>query len=260
MFNTKKRILVFYGLTFLILFICSLAWAICVAKMEPDITVLYLFHKHIILNLLFCLFYYFCRELGFIALIIVVAVSIFCLLFPIIYSIKRRKVFPYNLIYIFFLSFYFFISADFFIFGGDFIENASKDYSKAGEYEFIVHDEGRTNDFSFTDSDANTIHIVSYKKNILTDDDKIALVNGQRIINAIEKFYSENNFYPDTLEQLVPEYLEKIPETEFSGIFEGREFHYDKDDSNRWYNLKFFGFFTKFYWHNARRFWEYDED
>ena len=44
-FNTKHKIFSFYGVTFLILFIGSIIWTVCIAKLDPDITVSYLFHK-----------------------------------------------------------------------------------------------------------------------------------------------------------------------------------------------------------------------
>ena len=55
-------------------------------------------------------------------------------------------------------------------------------------------------------------------------------------------------------------YLEKIPETEDTGIWTSGDFIYEKDDSDRWYHLKFYGFFEEYYWHNERNLWEYEED
>ena len=259
MFNTKKKISIFYGITFLTLFIISVIWTICIATIDPDITVSYLFHKNIILNLLIYLFYTLYKELGIFAPTILFAIFLFCLLFPIIYSIKKRKVFPYNLIFIIFFGVYFFYNFLSFIFFGDITEWIKKDYAKIEGIEFYWH-EGGKNDYSFSDSSSNTIHVVSYWKHSLNDDDKVALVNGKKIIDAINKFYNETKMYPDTLEQLVPKYLEEVPETEYPGLWTSNSFYYSKNNDNRWYNLKFCGFFEDWYWDNDKKLWEFEED
>lgn len=269
MFNTKRKILAFYAIAFLTLFLGAIVWTICLAKLDPDITVSYLFKKNIVLNLLlnllFFLFFASCKNVGVVALVALFvlvalfALSSFCLAFPIARSIKKKKIFPYNLIFIIFLGAYFSYSYAFFLFFGDITEMLKKDYSKIDRFEFFWHEESK-NDYSFALSPSNEIHVVSYEDESLDDDNKLALVNGQTIIDAINKFYDDTKTYPDTLEQLVPAYLEEVPSTEYSGIFTSRKFRYAKDEENRWFNLKFYGFFEKWYWKNDKKFWEFEED
>ena len=237
----------------------AIFWTICFAKLDPEITVSYLFHKNIVLNILINLICTIFRELGIFAFIISFAVSSFCLVFPIVRSIKKKKVFPYNLIFIVFLGVYFFYSSLVFLFFGDIADRFKKDYSKTAEYEFFWHEESK-NDYSFASSPSNEIHVVSYEDKSLSDDDKVALVNGHTIIDAVNKFYDDTKTYPDTLEQLVPAYLEEVPSTEYTGIWTSGKFRYAKDEENRWFNLKFYGFFEKWYWNNDRKFWNFEED
>ena len=254
-----KRIFAFYGLIFFILFLLSVIGTVCIAKIDPYVTVSYLFSKNILLNLLVYPFYQFYKLFGIVGLAIVLVFLALGLCLPVVCSIKKKKVFPYSLIFIVFLAFYFFVGFPCFLFKGDLVERAAKDYSKIEGFKFCWH-EGSRDDYSFADSDSNTIHIVSYRKRSIDDDAKLALVNGQKIIDAINSFYNENKSYPDSLEQLLPKYLEKIPETEDTGIWTSGDFIYEKDDSDRWYHLKFYGFFEEYYWHNERRLWEYEED
>lgn len=259
MFNTKKKIFLFYGITFLVFYILSIVWAVLIAKLEPDVSFSYLFHKNILLNLLVCPFYVIYKEVGVFALIILSAVSLFVFSFSIILSIKKNKAFPFCLIMFLFSALYFFCSSPFFIIWGDVVERLRKDYTKINEFEFYWHD-ARERNWSFEDVAPNTIHIVSYKECFLNDDEKVALVNGQIIINAIEKFYTDTKMYPDALEQLIPIYLENLPGTEYNGIWASQEFYYGKHDDNRWYDLRFYGFFTKYYWNNNKKYWEFEDD
>lgn len=130
MFNTKKKILAFYAIAFLTLFLGAIVWTICIAKLVPDITVSYLFKKNIVLNLLLnhlvFLFFASCKKVG------VVALSSFSLVFPIVRSVKKKKIFPYNLIFIIFLGAYFFYSsAFFFVFWDAARKNATKNDFKS---------------------------------------------------------------------------------------------------------------------------------
>ena len=259
MFDTKKKILAFYAIAFLTLFFGAIIWTISIAKLEPDITVSYLFKKNIVLTLLFSLFFESCKKAGVAAALALFALSSFSLSFPIARSIKKKKVFPYNLIFIIFLGAYFFYSSTFFLFFGDITEALRKDYSKIDRFEFFWHEESK-NDYSFATSPSNEIHVVSYEDKSLSDDDKVALVNGHTIIDAVNKFYDDTKTYPDTLEQLVPAYLAKVPSTEYTGIWTSGKFRYAKDEENRWFNLKFYGFFEKWYWNNDKKFWEFEED
>lgn len=123
MFNTKKKILAFYAIAFLTLFLGAIIWTISIAKLEPDITVSYLFKKNIVLNLLLnhlvFLFFASCKKVGVVALLVALfALSSFSLVFPIVRSVKKKKIFPYNLIFIIFLGAYFFYSSAFFLFFG----------------------------------------------------------------------------------------------------------------------------------------------
>ena len=257
--NTKKRIFHFYAISFLLLLLGAIIWTISIAKLEPDITVSYLFKKNIVLNLLVCLFFASCKKVGVFAFIALFALSSFFLAFPIARSIEKKKVFPYNLIFIIFLGAYFFYSSAFFLLSGDIIETLKKDYSKIERFEFFWHEESKNN-YSFALSPSNEIHVVSYEDKSLSDDDKLALVNGQTIIDAINKFYNDTKTYPDTLEQLVPAYLEEVPSTEYTGIWTSGKFRYAKDEENRYYTLKFYGFFEKWYWNNNKKFWEFEQD
>lgn len=259
MFDTKKKIFAFYAIAFLTLFFGAIIWIISIAKLEPIITIQDLLGKNIFLNLLVLPFYFFCKELGIFALIILIAVSLFCVVFPIAQSIKKQKIFPQNLLFIIFLGAYFFYSSAFFLFFGDITETLKKDYSKIDRFEFFWHEESK-NDYSFASSPSNEIHVVSYEDKSLSDDDKVALVNGHTIIDAVNKFYDDTKTYPDTLEQLVPAYLEEVPSTEYNGIWSSGKFRYAKDEENRWFNLKFYGFFEKWYWNNDKKFWEFEED
>lgn len=118
MFNTKKKILAFYAIAFLMLFLGAIVWTICLAKLDPDITVSYLFKKNIVLTLLFSLFFASFKKLGVAAAVALFALSSFSLVFPIVRSVKKKKIFPYNLIFIIFLGAYFFYSSAFFLFFG----------------------------------------------------------------------------------------------------------------------------------------------
>ena len=106
--NTKKKIFYFYAISFLLLLLGSIIWTIGTAKLDTEITVSYLFKKNIVLNLLVCLFFASCKKVGVVAAVALFALSSFCLAFPIIRSVKKKKVFPYNLIFIIFLGAYFF--------------------------------------------------------------------------------------------------------------------------------------------------------
>ncbi len=61
---------------------------------------------------------------------------------------------------------------------------------------------------------------------------KEGVETGQAIIEAIERYYQDTGIYPDSLNDLIPMYLERIPETS-----NGHGFAYDLYDD--WYILKF---------------------
>ena len=52
------------------------------------------------------------------------------------------------------------------------------------------------------------------------------MINATEILLAIKKYYLENNFYPKKLNELVPEYIDKLPIDPYSG--NNFVFDYDK--------------------------------
>ncbi|HAX61875.1 MAG TPA: hypothetical protein DCX95_04890 [Elusimicrobia bacterium] len=102
--------------------------------------------------------------------------------------------------------------------------------------------------------------IINVKINHIYFENKIEKVmeNGNIIISALEKYYSDNKNYPEELSELIPEYLTKIPK---AGIEKPSMFQYRrpyKKDKLTTFELMagrhpstFFAYDTLIYWHNT---------
>ena len=53
--------------------------------------------------------------------------------------------------------------------------------------------------------------LLSCRQNFSSPETQIAKANTEKIISALEIFYKENLYYPDTLDVLVPDYILKLP-------------------------------------------------
>jgi len=58
----------------------------------------------------------------------------------------------------------------------------------------------------------------------------MAQSRAETIIAAVEQYKADNNMYPQNLEVLVPEYLEKVPKAKFSVLY--NQFRYHASEGN----------------------------
>ena len=63
----------------------------------------------------------------------------------------------------------------------------------------------------------------------------MAINNADKLITAIETFQKKNGYYPDSINQLVPEHIKSIPKPGVMGI---SRFYYEKTKDN--FNLTFY--------------------
>ena len=133
-----------------------------------------------------------------------------------------------------------------------------KDYSELNGIDFRIHPVSpRGHDLSFP-FEENTIRIVSHEDHKFTDDEKRAFANGTKIVAALKAFREENGGYPDSLENLVPKYLQKVPKTGFDGFWESREFEYERMGGE--FLLYFNGGFEDVQWLEGRNCWDFRYD
>ena len=63
----------------------------------------------------------------------------------------------------------------------------------------------------------------------------MAINNADKLITAIETFQKKNGYYPDSINQLVPEHIKSIPKPGVMGI---SRYYYEKTKDN--FNLTFY--------------------
>ncbi len=63
----------------------------------------------------------------------------------------------------------------------------------------------------------------------------MAIKNADKLITAIETFQKKNGYYPDSINQLVPEHIKSIPKPGVMGI---SRYYYEKTEDN--FNLTFY--------------------
>ena len=87
--------------------------------------------------------------------------------------------------------------------------------------------------------------------------------SGNRIINALEDYYSSNGKYPEKLECLVPIYIKKIPRTSFRklliGFYIPFDYRYD-EKRNEFYLTCRYWFFLELYYHTDNKKWKIECD
>ena len=92
-----------------------------------------------------------------------------------------------------------------------------------------------------------------------TKREKKAIDRGNLIINALAAFYEDNGVYPETLEDLLPVYLDKIPNPGLRNGFNIRtKFHYLRLISCKNFTLSFrYDVFSEFYYNSYEAKWHY---
>ena len=129
-----------------------------------------------------------------------------------IIAAKFKKVVLRNAFYIV-LLFFFFLSGTFlFLFIGTPLIDIKKETPNIAEIDFDIHFSDK-DDLSFEESD--TIHVLWQSGSDFDDLNKLVLAKGQIVVKALKQFYVKNGLYPETLQDLIPDFLSKIPETDF---------------------------------------------
>ena len=92
-----------------------------------------------------------------------------------------------------------------------------------------------------------------------TKREKKAIDRGNLIINALAAFYEDNGVYPETLEDLLPVYLDKIPNPGLRNGFNIRtKFRYLRLISCKNFILSFrYDIFSEFYYNSYEAKWHY---
>ncbi len=68
---------------------------------------------------------------------------------------------------------------------------------------------------------------------------KLTETKAELIVNALDKYYIENKEYPKEITQLIPDYLEEIPQT--SMLQGNKEFEYYKADDGGYILQYYYG-------------------
>ena len=196
----KKTIIFFVG-TFFAFFICTVFR--CSALLGRGL--LFALKSHIIAGLFI---YPFCSSLYSIFIFIP---AIVCII-----AAKFKKVVLRNVFYILFLFIFFmFGSLGFFFLGTPWSEQAiKKETPNISEIDFDFKVSAKK-DLSFGESDTiHVLHFWSLEKDF-SDFEKLVLAKGQIVVKALKQFYAKNGLYPETLQDLIPDFLSEIPETNF---------------------------------------------
>lgn len=53
----------------------------------------------------------------------------------------------------------------------------------------------------------------------LEEDEIVAIVRGNIIVEALDMFFKDNGYYPEKLDELIPKYISEIPKTDLVKIF-----------------------------------------
>ena len=86
-----------------------------------------------------------------------------------------------------------------------------------------------------------------------------AIDRGKLIIHALVAYYKDNGVYPESLEDLIPVYLDKIPNPGLRNGFNIRtKFHYLRLISCKNFTLSFrYDIFSEFYYNSYEAKWHY---
>ena len=86
-----------------------------------------------------------------------------------------------------------------------------------------------------------------------------AIDRGNLIIHALAAYYKDNDVYPESLEDLIPVYLDKIPNPGLRNGFNIRtKFHYLRLISCKNFTLSFrYDIFSEFYYNSYEAKWHY---
>ena len=86
-----------------------------------------------------------------------------------------------------------------------------------------------------------------------------AIDRGNLIIHALAAYYKDNGVYPESLEDLIPVYLDKIPNPGLRNGFNIRtKFHYLRLISCKNFTLSFrYDIFSEFYYNSYEAKWHY---
>lgn len=86
-----------------------------------------------------------------------------------------------------------------------------------------------------------------------------AIDRGNLIIHALAAYYKDNDVYPESLEDLIPVYLDKIPNPVLRNGFNIRtKFHYLRLISCKNFTLSFrYDIFSEFYYNSYEAKWHY---
>lgn len=191
----KKTIIFFVG-TFFAFFICTVLGISALLGRG----LLFALKSHIIAGLFI---YPICTSFFNIFILIPVIVCII--------AAKFKKVVLRNAFYIV-LLFFFFLSGTFlFLFIGTPL-NIKKETPNIAEIDFDFNI-SQKDDLSFEESD--TIHVWGLTGSNFYDLHKLALAKVQIVVKALKQFYEKNGFYPETLGDLIPDFLSEIPKAEF---------------------------------------------
>ncbi len=102
----------------------------------------------------------------------------------------------------------------------------------------------------------------------LSQSEKSLISNGNKIISAIEKYYSEAGNYPESLETLVPDYIYEIPKTNYKRThllkIENAVYQYslvfikDAPELTEFYISVRYGTFDEWYYSSRTKLWEWE--
>ena len=90
-----------------------------------------------------------------------------------------------------------------------------------------------------------------------SDFEKLVLAKGQIVVKALKQFYEKNGFYPETLQDLIPDFLSKIPNIEFYYGYQifNISFKYQQTESGKNFELGFERNFEPFHWKEEQNCW-----
>ena len=237
----KKTIIFFVG-TFFAFFICTVLGISALLGRG----LLFALKSHIIASLFI---YPFCSSLYSIFIFIP---AIVCII-----AAKFKKVVLRNVFYILFLFIFFmFGSLGFFFLGTPWSEQAiKKETPNISEIDFDFQVSAK-DDLSFEELD--TIHVWGLTGSNSYDLHKLVLAKGQIVVKALKQFYAKNGFYPETLEDLIPDFLCKIPNIEFYYGYQifNISFKYQQTESGKIFELGFDEHnFEPFHWKEEQNCW-----
>ena len=92
---------------------------------------------------------------------------------------------------------------------------------------------------------------------LVTLNNRIRDANAQQIIDAVERFRRERPLYPDSLQQLVPLYLDQVPRANYTLMGQGFRYAGDAEDPRLAY-LTAMPYRGRFYRFATRQWEEFD--